>query len=65
MAESNHGCQANSINLAAERFTQARHDFQAKLPIAVSAPAIITGEHTKVVREIAREFSDSLHGAAA
>ena len=32
----------HSIDVAAKRITQVRHDFEAGLAIAVGAPAIIT-----------------------
>ena len=55
----------HSTNLTAERYKHARHDFQARQPIAVSAPAIITRKHTKIIGKVVREFSGSLHGEAA
>ena len=55
----------HSIDVAAKRFTQMRHGFKAGRTIPVGAPAIVTRKHTKIVVEVAREFSDPLHRAAA
>jgi hypothetical protein len=55
----------HSIDVAAKRLAEARHDFEAGLAIAVSAPAIIASQHTEIVLKVVRELTDPLHGRAA
>ena len=55
----------HSINVAAQRLTHVREDLEARLEIAVGAPAVITRQHAKIVGEIVREVGDPLHGGAA
>src|ERR1700733_3705871 len=53
------------VDVATQLFAQTRHAFEAGPAIAVGAPAIVTRQHTKVIVEVAHEFSGPAHGRAA